>query len=203
MTTKSLSPSKIEKLKEVFGAALRKADPPDAEAQDLIENHWVELEPELMAAFTGAVNKVLARIRRIVALVITSTKQYVLPNGWNWEPESVLAIEPGEYKLSFEEFLREGEESVDGEEMLSRAAADGIDGSIQHALWLLENQNYIPKEFRGKKYLVFPKAVALDSDRSRIVADLRWDGRRWYLHWGWLARAFDRDDLVVRARKSK
>ena len=134
---------------------------------------------------------------------IGNMKQYALPKDWNWETESILAIEPGEYILTFENILREGEDDIDGEEMLRRAVADGIDGSLQHALWLLENQYRIPKEFRGERYLVFPKAVALDSRQSRRVLCLYWDGLRWGLYWSWLTRNFfDRSDLVVRARKS-
>lgn len=146
-------------------------------------------------------NKVLARIRNLVVLVITAMKQYALPNNWKWEKESVLTIEPGEYKLTFEEFLLEGEEDTNGEEMLRRVAASGCDGSLQHALWLEERQHLVPKSLRGK-YLVFPKAVALVSVQYRYVLCLGWGGRRWSLDWRWLGDDFGRRGVVVRARKS-
>ena len=60
---KPLSPSQIAKLQEMFGASLRKANPFSDEAQDLIENHWDELEDELEVMSIAAINCVIKRKR--------------------------------------------------------------------------------------------------------------------------------------------
>lgn len=137
-----------------------------------------------------------------VQLIVPGMKQYELSSNWEWDKESILTIEPGTYTLSFEGFLQEREYLVSGEEMIRRANESGIDGNIQHALWLLENQHLIPKEFRSK-YLVFPKAVALVFNVRRRVAFLYWNGGQWCLGRLWLERDFGRIVLLVRARKSK
>ena len=63
---KPLSPSQIAKLQEMLGATLRKANPFSDEAQDLIENHWDELEDELKAGCIMTINCVLEQKRGII-----------------------------------------------------------------------------------------------------------------------------------------
>ncbi len=63
---KPLSPSQIAKLQEMFGASLRKANPFSDEAQDLIENHWDELEEELKEMCIAAINCVLERMKNVI-----------------------------------------------------------------------------------------------------------------------------------------
>lgn len=70
MTTMSLSPSKIGKFQEMFGAALRKDDNLfDEEAQSIIENDWDDLKPELESACVAAINKVRERKRNTIVVV--------------------------------------------------------------------------------------------------------------------------------------
>jgi len=70
MTAMSLSPSKIGKFQEMFGAALRKAEYLfDDEAQQIIENDWNELCPELESACVAAINKVRERKRNTIVVV--------------------------------------------------------------------------------------------------------------------------------------
>lgn len=63
---KPMSPSQIAKLQEMLGASLRKANPFSDEAQDLIENHWDELEDELKVMCIAAINCVLEHMRNII-----------------------------------------------------------------------------------------------------------------------------------------
>ena len=75
---KPLSPSQIMKLQEMFGASLRKTKLFSDEAQDLIENHWDELEDELMAGCIIAINCVLERKRNPILRLISGDETLVL-----------------------------------------------------------------------------------------------------------------------------
>lgn len=197
--SKPMTDNQLRKIGNQVEDVFRKIDPPSDEVQDIIENHWTELAAELTTAFTVSVSKVLARIRNAVLLVIPSIKDFEKP-GWMKKFVTDVKVGVGNYLLTFEEFLREGEKLVDGEEMVRRAVAENKIAGLQHALWLLDNQHLIPTEFRGKKYLIFAGTVALRS-RGRRVPYLNWNGHRWALYWLWLGSVFNRNDLLVSASK--
>lgn len=97
------------------------------------------------------------------------------------------------------EFLKDGEDHIKGEIMLERGGSDMA--GKEDLEYYLEHQDEIPKEYQGRNYLIFGNYTKLNSYDSRYVAYLNWDGDRWILFWGWLEYDFDRDDLLVRARK--
>lgn len=101
-------------------------------------------------------------------------------------------------KIQFIDFFKDGEDYINGEEMLKRCDKD-MAGKED-----LEYYQAHPKllEDYKDKYLIFGNYTKLDSDRNRYVAYLYWDGGLWDLRWLWLGNAFHRDDLVVGARKS-
>ena len=98
-------------------------------------------------------------------------------------------------------FLKEGENSVNGEEMVLRARGD-LDANFgQHdAEWVYAHQHEISPEFR-EYYLVFPGTVWWRSGGFRRVPYLYWDGKRWLLFFGWLDGDWDSFARLVRPRK--
>lgn len=77
-----LTPSQIDKLLDLFRAALRKLNPFSDEAQDLIEHHWDDVKAEVSTAVVDALNRVLVRTRntiiRTVKVVRTSSPKEML-----------------------------------------------------------------------------------------------------------------------------
>ncbi|MBU2081865.1 hypothetical protein KKH14_00280 [Patescibacteria group bacterium] len=98
-------------------------------------------------------------------------------------------------------FLKQGEGSISGEEMVRRAQFE-LDANYgqEDAEWLLEHQDEIPAEFQ-KYYIVFTRTIWRDSNDRRSVPYLRWYGGRWYLHFGWLGIGWSSGDRCVRSRK--
>lgn len=103
--------------------------------------------------------------------------------------------------LELVSFLKRGENSIGGEEMVRRARVE-LDANYgqEDAEWLLDHQDEIPVEFR-KYYLVFTGTVWRDSLGRRLVPYLVWDGGGWCLRFGWLAFGWRSDDRLVRLRK--
>ena len=98
-------------------------------------------------------------------------------------------------------FLKDGENSVNGEEMVLRARGDLNANFGQHdAEWVYAHQHEISPEFR-KYCLVFPGSVWGGSGRNRCVPYLYWDGERWVLRFSWLGYGFGSSDRLVRPRK--
>ena len=117
-------------------------------------------------------------------------------------------VEPGSKRtinsvsnLELVSFLKSGESSINGEEMVRRARKE-LDANLgqEDAEWLLEHQNEIPAELR-KFYLTFPGTVWRGSGGSRRVPCLDWDGDRWCLFFGWLRSDWLSGDRALRPRK--
>jgi hypothetical protein len=94
-------------------------------------------------------------------------------------------------------FLEEGESYVSGDTMVERAKELNANLGEEDGEFILERQAEIPKEFRGKFYMVF--TAWRPPSRPRGVAYLGWDGR-WYQRWGWLGGDWGRRDRLVRRR---
>ena len=116
-----------------------------------------------------------------------------------WTCVEPVNAEEEEFKPTLHEFLREGEGSINGEEMIRRAKEQGVLTGLRHAEAILRNQEKIPVEWR-KHYLVFSE-VWQDPHGDRSVFCLRWDGRRWFLHYSWLGGGFGSRDRLVGSRK--
>ncbi len=116
-------------------------------------------------------------------------------------------VEPGpefdgkQFVPDLVEFLKSGESSVNGEEMKLRAKKLNAHLGQHHAEYLLDHQDLIPKEWRGRYYLVFPGTVWLGSHGRRRVPCLGWGGGRWSLSFGWLGRGWVGSDRLVGFRK--
>ncbi len=93
-------------------------------------------------------------------------------------------------------FLEKGESCVNGEVMLQRAKAKGLDWSQYDAEYLLEHQDEIPKKLR-KFCLPFTGTVWRDSGGYRYVAYLFWGGGEWCLSWLWLVDVWDSDNRLL------
>lgn len=95
--------------------------------------------------------------------------------------------------------LAEGESSVSGGTMVARAQELGANLGQEDGQFILEHQDEIPQEFRGRIYLVFT-AWRFPS-LPQYVAYLLWHGHRWYQHWYWLVPDwFENARLVRRVR---
>ncbi len=112
-------------------------------------------------------------------------------------PRSITSIKD----LELVPFLKDGESSILGEELVVRAREEFKINYGQHdAEWLLEHQDEIPEEFR-KYYLVFTGTVWGDSGGDRYVACLTFYGKRWYLCFYGLAYDFLSYGRLPRPRK--
>jgi len=117
-----------------------------------------------------------------------------------WKLLEDIPFDGKQFVPEFVEFLKSGESCVNGEEMKRRAQKLNVHLGQRHAEYLLEHQESIPKELRGKN-LVFPGTVWLGSDDDRFVPYLRWLGGRWYLSFRWLSRGWDVSALLVGSRE--
>jgi len=116
-------------------------------------------------------------------------------NGWKLESDCGPVV--GEPTLTFEEFLREGELSVPGEVILARAKEmPGAPAGQSHAERMLDQQDRIPVELRGKTLIFETVWVCPSGDRHVVV--LSWRGRRWCLYFYWPGRDFGSSCRVVR-----
>jgi hypothetical protein len=194
-----ITSSAQSKIVQLFEEALGEAKIRDQDSNDLIETYWSELEPDLRAAFSAAIHKVLSRFHHSVKLTIKSVKTFEKPD-WIKEITRDVPAEPGTYVFTHEEFLKEGEVTVETSEMMRRANESGAVSGLGHALSLLENQDLIPTELRGK-YLAFAGVEAVDFKDSLYAAFVYWNGDAWVLDWYWFGVNFSRDGLLVRATK--
>lgn len=89
-------------------------------------------------------------------------------------------------------FHKDGEDRVNGEEMVRRARVE-LDANCgqEDAEWLKKNQDKIPAELR-KFILVFTATVWRSPDGCRCVPCLDWRGDGWYLFFRWLGGDFAR-----------
>jgi hypothetical protein len=115
------------------------------------------------------------------------------------EPPAQMTVGGRTYEIL--PFLKEGEESADGETIASRAKETQVDilGG-QDCGFILEHQSDIPLELRDKATFVF-----LDwrgRGDSSDVALVYWNGARWVQRWHWLGYGLDGDDERVLRRIS-
>lgn len=99
-------------------------------------------------------------------------------------------------------FLKAGEDSIGGEEMVRRARGElRANLGQRYAEYLLEHQQEIPKEFR-KYYIVFTGTIWCHPPGRPRVAYLHWNGEQWVLDFRWLELGCDSDDRLPRPRNS-
>ena len=112
------------------------------------------------------------------------------------DPETALAN-----GLEGVTFLKDGEQYVNGEELVRRARGE-LKANLgqRHAEYWLEHQEAIPEELRSC-YLVFTGTIWRDRDGYRCVPGLAWGGLRWDLDFTWLGRGFRSYARLVRPRE--
>lgn len=104
-------------------------------------------------------------------------------------------------KMELVPFLKAGENSINGEEMVRRARTElRANLGQRHAEHLLEHQDKIPEEFR-KFYITFTGTVWRRPDGLRRVACLYWYGGRWSLDFRWLGNDWHSFDRLPRLRE--
>jgi hypothetical protein len=127
--------------------------------------------------------------------------QELLSLGWKIEPGGVSAegaLDISRFELR--EFLEEGESYVVGTTMRERAKKMGGLTGLDSALYLLDNQEKIPKEWRSF-YIAFPGALLRGPDGRLFAPYLFWNDRRWRLSLYWLVSYWRSCDRVLRLRK--
>jgi hypothetical protein len=125
--------------------------------------------------------------------------QEILKAGWKIE-EDVYAEGPLEIsRFELREFLEKGESFVTGKEMLERARKLGGLTGLDSALYLLDNQEKIPEEWRNF-YIFFPGALLRRSGVNLSVPFLNWYGRGWDLKLRWVGNGWRPDDRLMRLR---
>lgn len=121
-------------------------------------------------------------------------------DGWELLKDvDFVPIGPSELELV--PFLKAGENSIDGEEMVRRAREE-IRANLgqRYAEYLLEHQQDIPKEFR-KYYIVFTGTVWRSPAGGLRVAYLYWSDEQWVLHFHWLGIAWHSAGRLPRPRE--
>ena len=98
-------------------------------------------------------------------------------------------------------FLRKGENSVRGYDLIGRALYefDAVIGQ-EDAEWLFEHQKDIPAEWRNY-YILFHGTIRRHPDGDLYFADLSWDGSVWYFCWDWLGGEYGAGSRLLRFRK--
>src|SRR3989344_16712 len=166
-------------------------------------------ETELTLEKAGATTEFWTRLaqnlelaKATVAFVMTMVFRLVSKidrdmTGWTCvEP---VEAEEAEFEPTLHEFLREGENFIDGEEMVKRAKEQGILTGLRHAEAMLRNQEKIPVEWR-KYYLVFSE-VWRSPHGDRSAWALFWGDERWCLGCHWLGGDFSSRCRLVASRK--
>ena len=100
--------------------------------------------------------------------------------GWKILKDAKTPI--GTLRLKLAEFLKRGESSVIGMEMLRRSDRYGFTLGLRHAKALLAKEDSIPKEWQ-KYSLVFLGTVGEGSIGGRFIPRLCWDRDHWSSDW--------------------
>ena len=121
----------------------------------------------------------------------------------DWETIEDVGPVIGEPILELNEFLKKGEDPIDGKELIKRGKKLGRMAGQSCAEKLLTCQGDIPVEWR-KFSLVFLGTIRRLPDRSDLcVAYLYWDDdtQKWYLGFLWLGDLFGVHYRLVRLGK--
>lgn len=117
-----------------------------------------------------------------------------------WTLESDVECLAGSLTLELCGFLKPGESSVNGEEMVRRAIKDGADLGQKHTeAFLAKYERWAPPE--GVYYIAFPGTIWRNQDGDRVVPYLSWDGGRWSLSFDWLDDEWCDGVRLLRPRK--
>lgn len=116
--------------------------------------------------------------------------------------EVIEDVEPSQFQvkdLELVPFLHEGKRPINGDTMRQRAVELNANLGLADAKFVLDHQDEIPVEFRGK-YLVFTGTLLRYSGGYPRVAALFWYGSRWCLNFDWLAYDWDARGRLLRCK---
>ena len=177
---KPLSPSKIAKLQELFGAALRKSGAFDPEVQQLIEHHWDEMGPDLEASCLAAIGRhrmPLSFPQNEVVRLVRNVHRHI------GSLEGILHYTPGRVKYL--------------SNMLSWASIFDLHFNRDVELHYFHpgrslTDEQLQQEYQSRKLVPDPLAQTIDN-RDLAFADLHPNGTHWQDREGrWCYLTFDR-----------
>lgn len=121
-------------------------------------------------------------------------------DGWTLlehQPRRIVSVAD----LELVSFLRSGERSIKGYDLIGRARYE-FDANLgqEDAEFLLEHEEEIPVEFR-QYYLVFTGTIRRRPDGGLYVSFLAFVGKRWNLYWRWLGGDYGSDGRLLCPRK--
>jgi hypothetical protein len=159
-------------------------------------------------AFLKNGERVIVGESRIITIDRTSAFDPVAFLGVGWsiveqDERSLKLTEVDLTKVSFKTMLKDGEETVVGEEKLKRLIASGgirLDAKVLETLW--ENQHLIPESWKqstngNTTYIFFDGTILRHSSGRRYVLSLCWGGGLWDWRYDWLDRKWGANDPSV------
>lgn len=118
-----------------------------------------------------------------------------------WEVVEDVAPSQFEVKdLEYVSFLEPDDPGyVNGEVVRARAVVLKANYGLVDGKRILERQNEIPVDMRGK-VIVLPGTLLRDRRGNLVIGFLRWDGVRWVLSFGWVDFDFDDNYRLPRGK---
>jgi hypothetical protein len=114
--------------------------------------------------------------------------------------ENVEATEFEVKDLELVSVLKDGEESVEGDEMRRRAVSLMANLGLDDAMYIFDHQAEIPPEFRGK-YILFPGTLF----DCQHIPSMWWEDGKWLF--GFIpviiGLKFFEDDFLVRCKNTR
>jgi hypothetical protein len=171
--------------------------------QQIIEDRDGRTGPEF-TAFLQNYGKVIVGELKIVKVDRSSPfdPAKFIGKGWTIEEQDERSLALSEVdltKVRFEDMLKSGENSIQGEEKLNRLKKAGhirLDAKFFQTLW--ENRQMISASWKEKiggniRYIVFDGTVLRNSPGNRYVLCLYWDGDIWIWNYCWLGNDWGDD----------
>lgn len=116
------------------------------------------------------------------------------------DPVALLALFSAT-EFEFVSTLKEGENSISGDEMRKRALQENANFGQRFGEWLLAHQDKIPVRPEGCYYIPLPRTVWRRRDGHLHVPYLGWFGEQWSPHFYWLEFDWASSGWFLRPRK--
>lgn len=182
--------------KKFLMAVIDQMPPPEAFDREILK----KLLRKQAAIQRGLAPLAKGRFDGFIATIQPNLQNDRRQDGWtliDHTPRSITAVSD----LKLVPFLRDGEKTLRGYDMMGRARWEfGADLGQEDAEFLLEHKDEIPEELR-QFYLVFSRTVWQDSGGYLYVSCLIFGAERWCLYFGWLGDGFYPRDRLARFRK--
>jgi hypothetical protein len=151
--------------------------------------------------FTKVVTFVASEMKPVFFHLAASLDHDMQNDGWKLVSDSTKEVIYGEFLFTPElvEVLKNGEDSITGEEIVKRATELGAYAGQRHAEAMVRTWSKIPEDWR-KFVLIFTDTIWEDTDGRRHVVYLRWKCG-WALEFGWLGKTGGQTCRLVRLKK--